>query len=36
MLVKKINLEKVNKFMKFAAYFLKAAYYAVKLLNFEP
>ena len=36
MLVKKINLEKVNKFMTFAANFFKAAYYAVKFLNFEP
>lgn len=36
MIVKKINLEKANKFMKFVANFLKVAYYVVKLLNFEP
>ncbi len=36
MLVKKMNLEKANKFMKFVANFLKAAYYVVKFLNLEP
>lgn len=36
MIVKKINLEKTNRILKFVANFLKAAYYIVKLLNFEP
>ena len=36
MIVKKINLEKTNRIMKFVANFLKAAYYVVKLLNLEP
>lgn len=36
MVIQKINLEKANKFMKFVANFLKAAYYIVKFLNFEP
>lgn len=29
-------LEKTNRIMKFVANFLKAVYYILKLLNFEP
>lgn len=29
-------LEKTNRIMKFVANFLKAAYYILKLINFEP
>lgn len=36
MVTQKVNFEKVKKFMKFVANFLKIAYYMVKLLNFEP
>ena len=36
MKVKKMNLEKVNKFMKFVANFMKVVYYVVKFLNLEP
>ena len=36
MKVKKMNLEKVNKFMKFATNFMRVVYYVVKFLNLEP
>lgn len=29
-------LEKTNRIMKFVANFLKAVYYILKVLNFEP
>lgn len=36
MVTQKNYFENVNRIMKFIANFLKAAYYVVKLLNFEP
>lgn len=36
MTAQKNYFENFNRIMKFIANFLKAAYYAVKFLNFEP
>ena len=36
MKTQKKYLEKINRIIKFVANFLKAAYYILKLLNFDP